>query len=190
MRATLDAIVTKFKYPNARKSAEPTYTLELTGPGIFTDAIKAAGRDVGIAPRGGSTKSSGGSSGGDSGDVGGVVAATAASPPPPLLFASSGGNAGVGESGGAAADELPLLHISRLAGHRYFRHVGQGSWKTYRLPSLSGVASGRAPVAKVSLDPHEVRFLLVFLLLATLAATSLHCASRYAAAAAALHAPP
>ena len=31
MRATLDAIVTKFKYPNARKSAEPTYTLELTG---------------------------------------------------------------------------------------------------------------------------------------------------------------
>ena len=57
----------------------------------------------------------------------------------------------------------------------------QGSWKTYRLPSLSGVASGRAPVAKVSLDPHEVRFLLVFLLLATLAATSLHCASRYAA---------
>ena len=41
MRATLDAIVTKFKYPNARKSAEPTYTLELTGPGIFTDAVKA-----------------------------------------------------------------------------------------------------------------------------------------------------
>ena len=91
MRATLDAIVTKFKYPNARKSAEPTYTLELTGPGIFTDAIKAAGRDVGIAPRGGSTGSSSGSSGGgDSGDVGGVVAASA-SPPPPLLFASSGG---------------------------------------------------------------------------------------------------
>jgi len=41
MRATLDAIVAKFKSPPPMRPPEPTYTLELTGPGIFTDAVKS-----------------------------------------------------------------------------------------------------------------------------------------------------
>ena len=41
MRLTLDNIVAKFKNPPALRPAEPTFTLELTGPGIFTDSIRA-----------------------------------------------------------------------------------------------------------------------------------------------------
>lgn len=50
MKLTLDAIVLKFKNPPPLRPAEPAYTLELTGPGVFTDAIKAvSGRALGGA---------------------------------------------------------------------------------------------------------------------------------------------
>ena len=57
MLATLDSIVQTVRNPPARQPPEPTYTLERTGPGIFTDAVRttheASLRGMSISSTGG-----------------------------------------------------------------------------------------------------------------------------------------
>jgi len=159
MRLTLDNIVAKFKNPPPRRTTEPTFTLELTGPGIFTDSVKAC--DSAAAQAQASLAISavgrpGGERVGRRGTRGPRRAAARA----------------------AAQDEGSLIHISRLAGNRYFEHVGQGSWKNWR-QKVAGSASGRA--LRRGLDPHEVRLVLV-LVLAMLAAAFALLLTRSAAA--------
>ena len=185
--ATLDAIVAKFKFPAATRAAEPTYTLELTGPGIFTDAIRANSQATGpfdltkgnrrVARRGRSDVDIGPGPGN---------AAPPLPPPHPVLSAAApvaGGTLGSPIAKGTGHGiEAPLLHVSRLAGHRYFRHVGQGSWKTYRFLTGDRSDLGASSIvnsAKLPLDPHEVRFLLVFVVLAVLAVAAPRCASTH-----------
>jgi len=158
MRATLDAIVAKFKFPSIARPAEPTYTLELTGPGIFTDAIKTngqAGRPL-DPPRNRRRVNHHRRSSSSSGR--GDEASQPSLPPQVAALPGAGGNPRRGDSDSpiAGEGEAPLLHISRLAGHRYFRHVGQGSWKTYRFLTGEGSSLKMSKPGKASLDPHEV----------------------------------
>ena len=118
MRATLDAIVAKFKYPVPVRPREPTYTLELTGPGVFTDAIKTLQSSGPLdPPKTGRLRM-------PNRHRRLARANAAPPPPPPPLPLRLGGATGAPIRPGAGG-EAPLLHISRLAGHRYFRHVGQ-----------------------------------------------------------------
>ena len=157
MRLTLDNIVAKFKNPPALRPAEPTFTLELTGPGIFTDSIKACDDAAGLAK-------------------------------------ASSAIAAVGRPGGLSAEHLAqmghliegellssagaMTHISRLAGNRYFTHMGQGSWKLWRHhgTELDGAAHHSTwlrLVLEAELDPHEVRLLLVLACAVVAAAAAL-----------------
>ena len=190
MRATLDAIVAKFKAPSAFRPSEPTHTLELTGPGIFTDAIKSiASEGLLDAIKIQSSSVSRGSTGEDGqggnissdhrtadGEVGGKRTDPGASGvirrsiPLHRLQSSDAGSSGMVSAQANLA--LPLLHISRLAGHRYFRHVGQGSWKSYRRYSARKADFG------LLLDPHEIRVLLLLLLLTLASLAGLHYATR------------
>merc|ERR1719387_1585655 len=76
MRRTLERIVAKFDADRGEIIPEPTKTLELTGPGIFTDALDGLLQERSEA-------------------------------------------------------ELGIRYVSRIEGLRYFRHVAQGSWKSY-----------------------------------------------------------
>ena len=159
MRLTLDNIVAKFKDPPPRRAAEPTFTLELTGPGIFTDSVKAC--DSAAAQAQASLAISA------VGRPGGERVGRRGTRGPRRAAAQA-----------AAQDEGSLIHISRLAGNRYFEHVGQGSWKNWR-QTVADSASGRA--LRRGLDPHEVRLVLV-LVLAMLAAGFALLLTRSAAA--------
>ena len=52
-----------------------------------------------------------------------------------------------------------LTHISRIAGGRYFEHVGQGSWKAWRA-AASRRRRGLSRALHLQLDPHELRLAL------------------------------
>ena len=159
MRLTLDNIVAKFKNPPALRPAEPTFTLELTGPGIFTDSIKACDDAAGLA-KASSAISAVGRPGGER------VAW------PQLRAASAEHLAQMGRllEGEYLAGAGAMTHISRLAGNRYFTHMGQGSWKLWRHhgTELDGAAQWTA-----ELDPHEVRLLLVLACAVVAAAAAL-----------------
>jgi len=189
MRLTLENIVSKFLDPPVQRQPEPTYTLELTGPGIFTDSVKAAmGSPLdppGSRRKGRQARAAGGVEGaglkhdvpepmepaGEKPDASDALADTAAAGSP--ISARQ-------EAEEAAAGDEALLHISRLAGHRYFEHVGRGSWKMWRGPDVRGWRSmftEKARAAKEgkkrSLDPHEVRLLALIslVLLGTVSAS-------------------
>lgn len=123
MRLTLDNIVAKFKHPPPQRPAEPTFTLELTGPGIFTDSIKACDDAAAMAKASSAIASVG--------RPGGKRVAW-----PQLRVASSEHLAQMGrlleEDPEYLAGAGAMTHISRLAGNRYFTHMGQGSWKLWR----------------------------------------------------------
>ena len=121
MRLTLDNIVAKFKHPPAQRPAEPTFTLELTGPGIFTDSVKACDDAVAMA-KASSAIASVGRPGGGRGAW------------PQLRVTSVDHLAQMGHllEGEYLAGAGAMMHISRLAGNRYFTHMGQGSWKLWR----------------------------------------------------------
>merc|ERR1740130_520892 len=159
MRLTLDNIVAKFKHPPAQRPAEPTFTLQLTGPDIFTDSVKACDDAVAMAKASSAIASVGRPGGGR-------VAW------PQLRAASAEHLAQMGRllEGEYLAGAGAMTHISRLAGNRYFTHMGQGSWKLWRHhgTELDGAAQWTA-----ELDPHEVRLLLVLACAVVAAAAAL-----------------
>uniref|UniRef100_A0A7S4F752 Alpha 1,4-glycosyltransferase domain-containing protein n=2 Tax=Chrysotila carterae TaxID=13221 RepID=A0A7S4F752_CHRCT len=146
MLATLKRIIAKFdadadaaKLPDTELTPEPTRTLELTGPGIFTDAVDGlideAARDGGAH---------GARCGASIGSGGAIVSALGQTGQPML----SGDGVGTTPEGVDTAAEgryaCGLRFVTRIEGHHYFRHVAQGSWKTYL---VAGEVSG--------LKPHE-----------------------------------
>jgi hypothetical protein len=167
MRLTLDNIVAKFKNPPALRPAEPTFTLELTGPGIFTDSIKACDDAAGLAKASSAIAAVG--------RPGGERVAW-----PQLRDASAEHLAQMGRllDGEYLAGAGAMTHISRLAGNRYFTHMGQGSWKLWRHhgTELDGAAHHSTwlrLLLEAELDPHEVRLLLVLACAVVAAAAAL-----------------
>ena len=81
---------------------------------------------------------------------------------------------------GSASAE-PLTHISRIAGGRYFEHVGQGSWKAWRA-AASRRRRGLSRALHLQLDPHELRLALFVATLVLVAGAAAAPASPRAAA--------
>ena len=221
LRATLDAIVSRFKFPPPHRSPEPTHTLELTGPGIFTDSVKASSqsssalspplsRSDALAAAASATASAAALAasssrraarkrtaddsrsrrvrpllGDDAADAAALKEANSAA----AAAAAAADDEGVAAPGGVAALEAeaealgPMLTISRLAGHKFFTHLGQGSWKTYRTAwaersgatEKGGEYAGRHRALEIvglemlggqrKLERHEVRLRSFFCLL-------------------------
>jgi hypothetical protein len=167
MRLTLENIISKFMDAPPIRPPEPTYTLELTGPGIFTDSVKSAMGSP-LDPPGARRKSRQADVGGvlrveevkedvEVGNSGSTAATSSSAGTSSVGSQVPGLNWAVHEVEEEGADEA-LLHISRLAGHRYFEHVGRGSWKMWRGPDVHGWRSALiGDATKRTLDPHEVR---------------------------------
>lgn len=175
MRASLDTIVAQvLNGPMAAPVPvlEPAHTLELTGPGVYTDAVRAVHEQRAGGDDSGSRRS------GESGD-GERWSSNDRSQ-------SSGrrgnGTETYGAAGRADDGEPPMLFVSRRAGFQYFEHIGLGSWKTYREGGPGGSSQlwgshlghsgsgglvgglGSGTGGGRSLDEHEVRLLLLALL--------------------------
>ena len=175
MRASLDTIVAQVL--NGRMAApvpvhEPAHTLELTGPGVYTDAVRAVHEQRTGGDVSGSRRS------GESGDG----ERWSSNDRSQRSGRRGNGTETYGAAGRADDGEPPMLFVSRRAGFQYFEHIGLGSWKTNREGGPGGSSqlrgsqlghSGRGGLVGGlaggtgggrSLEEHEVRLLLLVLL--------------------------